>query len=326
MTASSRWIVAVSALAIGLTAFTQPEASAQEWPSRPVRIVSAYSAGGAADLVSRLVAMELSDAFRQQFYVETRAGASGIIAVKTVMNSPPDGYNFVVTTSTLLVLIPASNPAVGYDPVRDLTNIAYIAGTPIVFSVNAKSGIKSLKELVAFAKKSDKPLLYSSSGIGTSGHLVAEVFAKEAGIKIEHVPYKGGSQGLTDLIGGQIAFSSQTLPSTLAYMGNTLTAIAQSGKSRLAEFPDLATLKEEGYDIVSTTWYSLAGPPNLPDEIVRKVNAAVVAGMSTHRAMERLRQFGLTSEPMSVEEVNQFIRDETARWKPVAQALGQPSN
>ncbi len=312
------------AFTVALTG-TLPAAPAQgqDWPSRPVRIVSAFAAGGAADIVARTLADHLSATFKQQFFVEAKPGASGTLAVQSVVTAPPDGYNFVVTTSTLLVLLPASKPKLGYDPVASLSNIAYVAGTPIVLSVSGKSSIKSLKDFIADAKSSAKPLTYSSSGLGSSGHLVAEVLAQQAGIKIEHVPYKGGSQGLTDLIGGHIAFGSQTLPSTAQYMkSGTLTAIAHSAKERLSEFAEVPTLKEQGYDIVSTTWYSLSGPAGLPDDIVQKVNRAVAEGMATPEAQQRLKQNGLISEAMSVTEFRKFVDSEITRWKPVVEQAG----
>lgn len=317
----------IAAVVFSFAALTVPlsaaPAQSQDWPNRPVRIVSAFAAGGAADIVARTVADHLSNVFKQQFIVETRPGASGTIAVQSVVNSPPDGYNFVVTTSTLLVLLPASKPKLGYDPVKSLTNIAYIAGTPIVLSVSGKSDVKSIKDFIAQAKATAKPMTYSSSGLGSSGHLVAEVLAQQAGIKIEHVPYKGGAQGLADLVGGHIAFGSQTLPSTAQYMkSGTLTAIAHSAKERVPEFPDVPTLKEAGYDIVSTTWYSLSGPAGLPDDLVQKINRAVTEGMTTPEAQKRLKQNGLINEAMDVAAFRKFIDSETARWKPVVEQAG----
>src|SRR5258708_16767664 len=157
-----------------------PAAQAEDWPVRPVRIVNTFAAGGAADILARTVADQLTTAFGQQFFVETRAGAGGAIGVQSVVNTPPDGYNFVITNVSLLALAPTSNPKLGYDPPRDLTNIAYIAGSPVVLSVNAASGMKTLANFVAKAKASDKPLTYSSSGVGSMGHLVGELFAQTA--------------------------------------------------------------------------------------------------------------------------------------------------
>ena len=160
-----------------------------------MRIVNTFAAGGAADLLARTVADGLSSAFGQPFIVETRAGAGGAIGVQSVAATPPDGYNFVITNVSILVLAPISNPRLGYAPLRDLTNIAYIAGSPIVLSVNPASGIKTLDQFVASAKKGGKPLPYSSSGVGSMGQLFAKSFAQQAGIAIEHVPYKGARRG-----------------------------------------------------------------------------------------------------------------------------------
>jgi tripartite-type tricarboxylate transporter receptor subunit TctC len=312
-------LVAAAMLVVPLSS-----ASAQDWPTRPVRIVGTFAAGGTADILARLVADHLSNVFGQQFYVETRAGAGGVIGVQAVAGSPPDGYNFVITNLSLLVLGPISNPKVGYDPARDLTNIAYIAGSPVVFSVNPSRGVRTLQDFIAHAKSSEKPLTYSSSGLGSNGHLVAESFAQKAGIRIEHVPYKGASQGLGDLIGGHIAFSSQTLSSSAGYIrGGSLLALAHTARQRMPDYPDLPTFEELGYpELVTTTWFSLSGPAGLPEAIVQKVNREVVRAMTRPEAQARLRQDGSLAEAMSVEEFRTFIEAETKRWKPVIEQAG----
>jgi tripartite-type tricarboxylate transporter receptor subunit TctC len=299
-------------------------APAQDWPNRPVRIVNTFAPGGAADILARIVAEHLSSVFNQQFYVETRAGAGGAIGVQTVVNTPPDGYNLVITNVSLLTLAPTSNPKLGYDPLRDLVNMGYIAGSPMVFCVHPSSGVKTLAEFVAYAKKSDKPLTYSSSGVGSNGHLVAESFAQKANIKIEHVPYKGAAQGLLDLVGGHIVFSSQTLTSSASQIrGGTIVPIAHTSGERIADYPDVPTLKELGYpDIVSTTWFSLSGPVGLPDDIVQKVNREIANAMAKPDVRRRLREDGLLTQTMSPEEFRSFIQAETARWKPVIERAG----
>ncbi len=250
-----------AALVVTAALLTATPAVADEWPSRPVRMVNTFAAGGTADVLTRLVADQLSATFKQQFFVETRAGAAGTIGVKSVADSPPDGYNFALTNITHLVLAPISNPKLGYDPKRDLTNIGYVAGSPIVLSVSANGSIKTLQDFIDQGRTTQKPLTYSSSGVGSSGQLVAEDFARKAGIRIEHVPYKGASQGLTDLAGGHIVFSAQTMSSTAALVrGGQLRAIAHAHSSRLPDFPEVPTLKESGYDVVATTWFSISGP------------------------------------------------------------------
>jgi tripartite-type tricarboxylate transporter receptor subunit TctC len=303
---------------------TLTPAAAQSWPTKPVRIVNTFAPGGAADVLARTVADGLSRAFGQTFYVETRAGAGGAIGVQTVVATPPDGYNFVITNVSILVLAPISNPKLGYDPQRDLVNIAYIAGSPIVFSVNPASGLKTLDQFIAFAKSSRDPLTFSSSGIGSMGHLFTEYFAQQAGIKVEHVPYKGAAQGLLDLVGGHIAFAAQTVGSTAGQLqGGGLTAIAQTADRRLPDFPDVPTFKELGYpDLVSTTWFSLSGPAGLPDEIVQKVNREIIKIMASPETEKRMSQEGMVTQALTTADFRRLIDTETARWKPVIERAG----
>jgi tripartite-type tricarboxylate transporter receptor subunit TctC len=319
-----KWLcVALATGAVTLSA----AAAADEWPSRPVRMVNTFAAGGTADVLTRLVADHLTTAFKQQFFVETRAGAGGAIAVQSVATSPPDGYNFVLTNITQLVLLPISNPKLGYDPRRDLTNIAYVAGAPIMISVNAASGVRTFQDFIAHAKKATSPLTYSSSGVGSSGHLVGESFAQKAGIKVEHVPYKGASQGIMDLVAGHIFFSAQTVSSTAAQVrGGALNAIVHTHASRLPDFQDVPTFKEMGIDLVATTWFAISGPARLPDDIVQKMNREIIRAVSKPEVQQRLRHDGLVVETMSVEQLNQYIDVETARWKPVLEQAGLIGN
>ena len=179
------------------------------------------------------------------------------------------------------------------------------------------SGAKTLKEFIDRRATSAKPLTYSSSGVGSSGHLFGENLAHLAGVKFEHVPYKGASQGLTDLAGGHIAFSVQTVSSSAALVrGGTLRALAHTGKTRLPDFPDIPTFKELGYDMVALLWFSISGPAHLPKDITEKVNAEINRAVQSPEVEARLRRDGLIADPMSVEEFNKFIDAEMAVWKP----------
>lgn len=319
----TRRFAAVVSLAAGLAAASSPVA-AQSWPTKPVRIVNTFAAGGTADVLARLVADLLSHAFKQQFFVETRAGATGLIGLKSVLGTEPDGYNLVLTTQSLLVTIPIMNPTVGYDPVRDLTNIGYIGGSPIVFLVRPSSGVKTFADFIAFAKNSDKPLTYSSSGFGGNGHLMTEFFGQRAGVKVEHVPYKGASQGLMDLIGGHIVFSSQTVSSAASYIrAGTLTGIASTADERLPDYANLPTLKELGYpELVATTWFSISAPAKLPRDIAEKINHVIATGVTTPEMRQRLQRDGLVTQAMDMTEFGKFIDFETTRWKPVVERAG----
>src|SRR5215207_2959570 len=312
-----------AALAFGLFVSMQA-ALAQDWPNKPVRVVNTFAAGGTADVLARLVADNLSTAFKQQFFVETRAGATGLIGLRSVLNSEPDGYNFVLSTQSLLVTIPIINPSVGYDPARDLTNVGYIGGSPIVFLVSPSSGIKTFADFIAHARTSGKPLTYSSSGLGGNGHLMTEFFGQRANVKVEHVPYKGASQGLMDLIGGHIAFSAQTVSSGASYMrSGTLIPLANTADERLSDYAGLPTLKELGYpELVATTWFSISAPAKLPREIAEKVNREMMRIMSSSDVQQKLQRDGLITKNMTIDEFGKFINFETARWKPVIERAG----
>jgi len=293
-------------------------AAADEWPSRPVRMVNTFAAGGTADVLTRLVADHLTNEFKQQFFVETRAGAGGAIGVQSVANSLPDGYNFVLTNITQLVLLPISNPKLGYDPNRDLVNIAYVAGAPIMISVNAGSGVRTYQDFIDHANKAAAPLTYSSSGVGSSGHLVGESWGQKARIKVEHVPYKGASQGIMDLVAGHIFFSAQTVSSTVGQIrAGTLKPIVHSHTSRLPDFPDVPTFQEMGVDLAATTWFTISGPAKLPQDIVQKMNREIIRAVSKPEVQQRLKQDGMVVETMSVEQLKQYIDAETTRWRPV---------
>jgi len=312
---------AAIALAGALT-LTVP-ATADEWPSRPVRIVSSYAAGGTADILARIVADHLSTAFKQQFFVETRAGAGGQIAVRSVMESEPDGYNFVLTSVSHLVLHPMTRADATYDPIKDLTNIAFVGGSPVVLSVNSeKSGIKTLKQFLERGKTGT--MTYSSSGLGTMGHLVGENLKIMAKIKSDHVPYKGASQALNDLVGGHIVWCSQTLSSTAGFLrAKTLNGLAVTAAERLPDWPDIPTFKELGFpDLVASIWFGITGPARLPPAIVKKMNEEIVRGLKMPEVAARMRRDGLVQNNMTPEQFQKFIQDEKKVWAPVVQQVG----
>ena len=314
----------VRSLLLTAVLLTPAAAPAQDWPTRPVRIVSPFAAGGTADILARMVADHFSSVFKQQFFVENRTGAGGAIGVQGVATSPPDGYNLVITNISMLVTIPVMNPKLVYHPTRDLTNIAYVAGAPVVVAVNEPSGIKSIDQLVALGKKQGKPLSYSSSGIGTNGHLLGELFGQLAKIGVVHIPYKGAAIGITDLIAGHINFGLPVLGSVASHLrGGALVPLAHSAGERVPEYPNVPTLKEVGYpDLTTTTWFSLSGPANMPRPLAERLNREVAAMIKKPDIQERIQRDGMITEPMSIAEFDKFIASETTRWKPVIEAAG----
>jgi tripartite-type tricarboxylate transporter receptor subunit TctC len=318
-----RRVNGIWALLALLSATVGTPSVAQEWPTRPVRIVNTFAPGGAADILARIVADHLSQAFKQQFYVETRAGAGGAIGVQTVANADPDGYNFVITTLSLAVLAPFINPKIGYDPLKDLTYVAYIAGSPILFIASTKSGLKTLADFVAKARTSVKPLTYGSSGLSSAGQMVAQSFAMKTNLEFEIIPYKGASQSIVDVVANHIDFATPTVTSASGQLrGGTVTGLAVSAQQRLADYPDVPTFRELGHDIVATNWFALAGPAGLPADIVAKVNREINAAMVKPDSQQRMREDGMLVSAMDAAALRKFVEDEGVRWKPVIERAG----
>jgi tripartite-type tricarboxylate transporter receptor subunit TctC len=301
--------------------------AAQEWPARPVRIVAPFAAGGTADTLGRIAAEHLSEAFRQQFIVENRGGAGGATGSLAVARMEPDGYSFVVSGIATHAIAPAINASIGYDPLKDFTHVAYFGGPPIVFIVPANLGVKSLPQLVAYGKARSEKLTYASPGTGTSGHLVAEYFAGRAGIGIEHVPYRGAAPGVMDVVAGHLKFGSMTWTTASGQItAGTVLPLAVTSDRRLPDFPNIPTFKESGYDLVSTTWFSLSAPAGLPKAIADKVNREVVKAFARPEVQARLRTEQILFEPMTPDQFTAFVSNELARWKPVAQQIGLKAN
>jgi tripartite-type tricarboxylate transporter receptor subunit TctC len=311
------------ALVVSAVVSYAPRAGAADWPTHPVRIVNTFAPGGAADILARMAADLLTKKLGQQFYVETRAGAGGVIGVDAVAHSDPDGYNFVITTLSLTAINPLINSKIGYDPFKDLTHVAYLAGSPIVFIVSAKSDVKTLKDFVAKSKASAKPLTYGVSGLASAGQVVAESFAQMADLKFQVVPYKGASQSQLDVVAGNIDFATPTVTSASPQLqGGTVTGLAQTGSERLPDYPNVPTFKDVGYDLVATNWFGLAGPAGLPPDIVSKVNGVINAGMTQAENQERIHQEGMILAPMDVNAFQAFVQNEAQRWKPVILKAG----
>ncbi|MGE0035100.1 MAG: Bug family tripartite tricarboxylate transporter substrate binding protein [Xanthobacteraceae bacterium] len=297
--------------------------SAQDWPSRPVRIINTFAPGGAADQLARIAADHLSTAFKQQFFVENRAGAAGVIGMQAVAAAEPDGYTFGINTLSLSVIIPMTNPKAGYDPVKDLTPVAYLAGTPIVLVVSPKSGIRTLKDFVAKSRASSKPLSYGTSGLSSVGQMVAQSFELAAKLKFDVVPYKGAAQSLLDVIANHIDFATPTLTSAAGQIrGDAIVPLALAADKRMPDYPDLPTFKELGYDVVGVNWFGLVGPARLPNDIAVKVNREINVVMSKPASQQRMRADGMLVDPMDVVQFRKFIADETVRWTPVIEKSG----
>jgi tripartite-type tricarboxylate transporter receptor subunit TctC len=312
-------IVAVAGAA--LSGACCASASAQDWPTRSVRIVVGFSPGGSADQFARLIGQELSGTFGQQFYVEYRTGNSGSIAANLVARAAPDGYTLMIGGSGPHITIPAINPNIGYDPIKDFTHIVMIGADSYVLAANPALGVHNIDELVKLAHARNVPLTCSSPGPGSLGQLLLEEFKRKAGIEITHVP--APNSGVMEVLGNHINMT-MTVPLTIGeeIKAGQVVALATSTAKRNPAYPDIPTFIEQGYpEISGATWFWLAGPKNLPPEIVDKLNREVRRILQLPRIRDYFERRALLSMDLDVAATNAFIAGEVARWGALAKTV-----
>jgi tripartite-type tricarboxylate transporter receptor subunit TctC len=316
----------ICAVAAGMLAtLVAAGAFAQAWPVKTVRIIVPFAPGGTADTLGRTVALRLSESLGQSFVVENRAGAGGVVGSDLVAKSAPDGYTLIVSGIASHVIAPALALAkFPFDPVKDFSHIALFGGPPSVLAVHPAVPARTLKEFVALAKAAPGAMSYGSPGNGTLGHLIAEMFKQTAGIRIAHVPYKGASGAMIDLVAGHIEIVS----STLATAGTQIRAgrargLAVSSAARVADYADVPTFREAGYrDLVAVIWFSLSGPAGMPKDVVVKLNTEVRRILQLPDVRERLRPEGIEPGTLDAAAFTEFVAAENVRWAPLVRASG----
>ena len=310
--------------AVLVPAFSPPPAHADQWPSHPVRIIVPFGAGGAGDTLARIVAQHLAETFGQPFVVEDRPGAGGIVGTQQLVNAPADGYTIGISNFSTLSLIPVINPEATYKPLSDLKHIAYIGGSPVVLAASQSTHVKTLSDFVAYANAPGRAFTFSSSGVGSDGHVMGLAIAAALHLAPEHVPYKSTAEALTDVVSGQVPFSTSTLSSTSSFLhAGSLLGIAVTSQERLPDFPDLPTFSELGYpELLDNTWFGFSGPANCPNEIVAKLNSAVVAIVALPDVKQFFQKNGFLAQPMTAEEFTGFVASENAKWKDIIEHAG----
>src|SRR5215467_8518289 len=303
----------------GTIAFAVPAAA--EWPDRPVRVVVPFAAGGAADVIARLFSESLGSVFSQQFIVENRAGAGGIVGAQTVARADPDGYTLMGAGMSSHVLAPAAAKNPGYDPVRDFTHIAFLGGAPSVILVHPSLGLKSFAELIALVRRSTG-IEYVSSGTGTVGNILVEYIATKERIRLVHVPYRSGNAAMIDLLAGRVKIGSLNWSTARVHVAaGNLVPVAVSSAKRLPALPDAPTLSELGYpDMITTTWHMLAAPAGLPREIVGALNREVSKIVERPDMRRHFEIDAAETKAMTPAELKEFVRAEVEKWTPVVQA------
>jgi tripartite-type tricarboxylate transporter receptor subunit TctC len=299
-------------------------ALAQPWPAKPVKIVVPFAPGGTADTLGRLAAKKLTDAFNEAFVVENRPGAGGALGSELVARAAPDGYTLVVSGVASHVIAPALPRGVPYDPLKDFTHIALFGGPPSVLVVNPAVPAKNLREFVDLLKANPSKYSYGSPGNGTHGQLVAELFKHLAHVEMQHVPYKGASGAITDLIAGHIPAASTTLSTASGQIhAGRARALAISTAARLPDYAEVPTFAEAGYpDLVATIWFSLSGPAGLPAPVVERLNAEVRKALDAPEVRERLKPEGIEPGKLDAAQFTAFVAEELRRWTPVVRASG----
>ena len=322
MTRSLR-AIAVGAIA-ALSAVWAFAVNAQTYPERPIRVIVPIAAGSVTDVIMRATASELAPRLGQPFVIENRGGASGIPGAQACAQAAPDGYTLTTSSTAYHVIAPVVNPNPGFDPLKDFTHIAYVGGPPNVFVVNPALGVRSLADLVALGRRG-QAIDYVSPGSGTLGQLLAESFAQKAGIKLQPIMTKGASQGMMDLVSGNVNLGTMTWTSALGQIrSGKVVPIVISSRARLAEFPDLPTFKDLGYDdLTAVSWFALSGPAGLPKDITQRLNATVATMLERPEVRKRLERDSIETQAMTSEEFTQFVAGEIAKWTPVAKRVMQ---
>jgi tripartite-type tricarboxylate transporter receptor subunit TctC len=305
--------------------FVIGQANAQAYPSRPVKVIVPFGAGSASDITARLLMEKLGESMGANFVVENRVGAGGNIGTDAVAKADPDGYTLAYSAIGPLAINKTLFAKMPYDPETDLEPISLSAVLPNLLVINPKIiPVKNVQEFIAYAKAHPDQINYSSIGIGSSQHLAAVQFELAAGIKMKHVPYRGGPQMMTDLIKGEVPVTFQNIPTVLGPLGTgQVKVLAITTAKRNKVLPDVPTMQEEGVkNFNSSAWFGFVAPKGTPAAIVDKLNAETVKALSDPTLSKRMIEIGAEPSPMSRAEFKAFIAAEVAKWRKVIEDSG----
>jgi tripartite-type tricarboxylate transporter receptor subunit TctC len=305
------------AAAATLCASVVPLAAAQDYPTKPIRVIVPYAAGGGVDILARLVGQQLSERLKQPVVVENQGGGSNTIGMRTVATAPKDGYTLGMATP-VFVMTPSLMKNHPYDPLKDFTPVAMIGFTPLVLVVHPSVPAKTTQEFITLAKSKPGALNFASLGAATTQGLAATLFNLMTGIDAVQVPYKGSAPGVTDLLAGNVQFMFNALPSMLQHVqAGKLRALGTSGTKRAPQMPDVPTIEETvpGYNV--TTWYSFVAPAGTPAAVVDRLNREISAIVEAPEMKEKLRGQGLEPDAMTPAELGKHFQSESAKWAKV---------
>ena len=300
------------------------EAYSQAWPAKPVRMVVPFAPGGAVDVTGRIIAQGLAGRLGQQVLVENRGGAGGNIGVESVAKSPADGYTIVMATAGQISINPHMYAKLAFDPVKDLVAVSQAGQAINALCVHPSLPAKSVKEFIAFANARPNKLNFASGGIGASDHIATELFMSMTGVKLVHVPYKGGAPAMVDLIGGNVDLGFSTVATAIGPIkAGRLRALGVTAAQRFELLPDVPTIAEAGVPgYESVAWYGLFAPAGTPPEVIRRLNAETVAVLQVPDVRRRLTEAGVLPTSSSPEAFAGYVATETARWGKLIRANG----
>jgi tripartite-type tricarboxylate transporter receptor subunit TctC len=309
-------------------AFAAAPAAADEWPARPIQVIVPFGAGGAADIIARLVGDKLAAALGQPVVIEDRPGAGGNIGAAAVARSNPDGYTLLMSGSPTHSVGPYLYKDLSYDPMRDVPPVAMLAVAPNLLVVNASLPVKSVADLVALAQAKPHSVTYSSAGVGTSGYLAAELLRSSANLDISHVPYKSGPEAVTGVLSGNVTFMFFTIPSLLPQVeAGQLRALAIASAERSPLVPNVPTIAEAGYpgfDVIA--WYALFAPRGTPEQIVKRLSAEVEKALSLPDVRAEMAKFGAEPHYLSPKGLTEFVATESPKWGPLLKNIKASEN
>ncbi len=312
----------------GLLASTGMSFAQASWPTKPVTVISAYPPGGTSDILARLVADVLTAQFGQQFVLENVAGAAGALAGGQLARSAPDGYTILVSGSAPLAANKVVQANLAYDPEADFEAITIFAESPALLTAANNAPAKTVQELIAYARENPGKVNIGNPGAGTKGHICAAIIGQEAGVEINHVPYRGSPPLVADLLGGHIEFALDAPSNYLPHIkAGNVQALAVTSAQRQPELPDVPTVAEQGLEgYEQTLWFGIVGPKGMPAEIVAQINDALRAWVATPEAQQTLASLGVSPVLNTPEEMRDAVAREIAAIRPLVEAgLVQPT-
>ena len=299
-------------------------APAQDYPHRPVKVIVPFPAGGGTDALTRVVAKGMEQRLGQPFIVENRGGAGTTLGATAVARSEPDGYTMLVGTASTFAAAPGLYKRLAYDPTRDFSPVMYFATVPFVLVVNPSLGVNSVRELVALAKSKPGELAYASAGVGAVHHIFCELFMSMTGIKMRHVPYRGGALAQNDVVAGHVpVYFADAGPAAALIKSGQLKALGVTTATRSSNLPEVPTLDEAGVTgYEANTWQMMVGPPQMPEPIVQRLNGALASVMVTPEAQNYFTSLGMQPRTSTPKEAHEHIVKEAARWTEVIRGIG----